>query len=401
MLENKQKTSYSKLKDLLFNSFSDLDNLCNSFIPDEDDYGADCKRMETDEEEEEIDKEIGFRIDIASVRRTYDELLKLDAKDYMPSIIHGLEQLSTFLPLTFKSKIPSKLASKIAHAFVVILELPFMQVHDNLEDGLKSICKVAANLPLPVQERLARFFSLSEPSKRLESLIQTLLQYITLKVLSNERNVANDLSVQGATVIMKCFYFASILGGECDDPKLLMAEASALDNESNGPSIAAKTNRQSSVKDDLLSLALKVKPINCKIPLVNYDCFINEPLSDALQLDNDYLEYKQDKFSFFAHSFILTTTAKVTQMFYENKWTMLNERRQALINTLMQSVPVMPYLKLHIRREHIVDDALVAVRILGCFCFSNTTVVCFCTARSFSDRRPIRIKKTTLCGVRG
>ncbi|CAD5122844.1 DgyrCDS11247 [Dimorphilus gyrociliatus] len=362
ILENKEKTTYSKLKDILYNAFSTLDNLCNSFLPSEEINEADYKRMEIDEEEEEIDKEIGFRIDVASLRRSYDDLLKLDASNYMPSIIHGLEQLSTSLPITFKtSKMPSKLSSKIAHAFVVILELPFMQVHDCLEDGLKSICKVAANLPLPVQERLARFYALSEPSKRLESLIQTLLQYITLKVLSNERNVASDLSVQGATVVMKCFYYASILGGECDDPKLLIAETSALENESNSSGFAPKTNKQSSVKDDPLSSALKVKPINCKKPLINYDCFINEPLSDALQLDNDYLEYKQDKFSFYAHSFILTTTAKVTQMFYENKWTMLNERRQALINTLFQSVPVMPYLKLHVRREHIVDDALVAL----------------------------------------
>lgn len=43
---------------------------------------------------------------------------------------------------------------------------------------------------------------------------------------------------------------------------------------------------------DVLAEELKVNVLDCRKPYVPFDEFYNEPLSDAVEMDNDYLYYK-------------------------------------------------------------------------------------------------------------
>lgn len=60
------------------------------------------------------------------------------------------------------------------------------------------------------------------------------------------------------------------------------------------------------------------------------------------------------------YSFILTPATKTLGLYFDNRIRMYSERRISF----MQSVagqPSNPYLRLKVRREHIIDDALVEV----------------------------------------
>lgn len=80
-------------------------------------------------------------------------------------------------------------------------------------------------------------------------------------------------------------------------------------------------------------------------------------------MDDDYQTWREngsEKFSFMSHSFILTPSTKTLGLYYDNRIRMYENRRFCLIRTLIGQ-PTHPYLKLKVRREHVVQDALVEV----------------------------------------
>lgn len=103
----------------------------------------------------------------------------------------------------------------------------------------------------------------------------------------------------------------------------------------------------------------------CRAPLIPISKFYNELLSDALEMDDDYQTWREngnEKFSFMSHSFILTPATKTLGLYYDNRIRMYENRRFCLIQTLIGQ-PTHPYLKLKVRRDHVVQDALVEVNI--------------------------------------
>ena len=166
---------------------------------------------------------------------------------------------------------------------------------------------------------------------------------------------------------MKLLYYASIISGNMDPPELL--EQERLMNESSDEglqeyAVGRENKERNQPKQDPLEKELDVAPINCRHPVVPGDDFINEPLSDNIEMDIDYTYYKSDsesKFSFMTHSFVLTTAVKSLGMFYDNRIRMMNERRASLLQSLVHRASSTPYLRLKIRRDHIIDDSLVAV----------------------------------------
>lgn len=62
------------------------------------------------------------------------------------------------------------------------------------------------------------------------------------------------------------------------------------------------------------------------------------------------------------HSFMLWPSTKVSALFYDNRIRMANERRNALISFIMQAADTSPDLRLHVRRDHLIRDAVDNVR---------------------------------------
>lgn len=74
------------------------------------------------------------------------------------------------------------------------------------------------------------------------------------------------------------------------------------------------------------------------------------------------MEYLSFQFSFIRHPFILNTPTKNMAMYYDNRIRMISERRSAIISSIIHGGgQPMPYLRLRVRRDHLIDDALVGV----------------------------------------
>jgi ubiquitin-protein ligase E3 A len=115
----------------------------------------------------------------------------------------------------------------------------------------------------------------------------------------------------------------------------------------------------------------------CRAPLIPISKFYNELLSDALEMDDDYQTWREhgiEKFSYMSHSFVLTPSTKTLGLYYDNRIRMYENRRFCLIQTLIGQ-PTHPYLKLKVRREHVVQDALVEVNINSIMYFSLHTFI--------------------------
>lgn len=76
------------------------------------------------------------------------------------------------------------------------------------------------------------------------------------------------------------------------------------------------------------------------------------------------------KFSFMNYSFILTPATKTMGLYFDNRIRMYSERRISFIQSVAGQLSN-PYLRLRVRRDHIIDDALVEV------CVSNHHQIIF------------------------
>lgn len=79
---------------------------------------------------------------------------------------------------------------------------------------------------------------------------------------------------------------------------------------------------------------------------------------------------------------MLQTTTKITQLHYDNRLNMLQERRGAIFHALFatsasDAALEMPYFKICVNRERVVEDALVAVcrNFLFSFIYSTPALV--------------------------
>lgn len=71
------------------------------------------------------------------------------------------------------------------------------------------------------------------------------------------------------------------------------------------------------------------------------------------------------KFSYMLYSFVLTPATKTLALYYDSRIRMYSERRHNMITTQFAGEPANPYLNLKVRRDHIIDDALVELELIA------------------------------------
>lgn len=171
-------------------------------------------------------------------------------------------------------------------------------------------------------------------------------------------------------------YYASLWGGVQDPPELVEEERrineADLQNMSMEGAMGMEPKEQTQFKDDAIATELGLSPLNTRTPMIPAQEFVNELLNEHIDVSTDYAYYKSEvadgKFSFMLHSFVLNTASKHMQMYFDNRIRMLHERRTSILQTIVHGGPPMPYLRLRVRRDHVVDDALVNVSP-SCFVF--------------------------------
>jgi len=190
--------------------------------------------------------------------------------------------------------------------------------------------------------------------------------------------------VIGAVKLLKILYYASALGGRWDssiggwnavdaDDDAARHRLFDIDDEElqdlDGHALLARLmerSRRHVQWVDPLRRILNINLVDSRQPLVPVDEFVNEPLSEIVEMDKDFINYRaaldgEQAFSFMLHPFVLTPTVKHVAMYFDNRIRMMNERRAAMLQGLMGEHIGTPHLKLSVRRDHLIDDALVNV----------------------------------------
>lgn len=333
-------------------------------------------------------------VDVEAVRRVYERLLSNDKIE--AAFLNALVYLSPNVEcdLTYHnvySRDPNYL-----NLFVIVMENSNLHSPEYLEIALPQFCKAMSKLPLAAQAKLAQLWS-RYGAKQIRRMVETFQQLITFKVISNEfssRNLVNDDdAVVAATKCLKVVYYANVLGGDVDrehdedeDDEEPVPESSELTLQEL---LGEERRNKKGPRVDPLETELGVRTNDCRRPLVPFEEFVNEPLNEVLEMDKDYTFFKvetENKFSFMTCSFILNAVTKNLGLYYDNRIRMYSERRITVLYSLVQGQQLNPYLRLKVRRDHIIDDALVRVRLPVWDCrkkFDMLTQKTFCVCLDF------------------
>ncbi|XP_041822035.1 ubiquitin-protein ligase E3A [Chelmon rostratus] len=311
-------------------------------------------------------------VDIEAVRRVYERLLsneKIEA-----AFLNALVYLSPNVEcdLTYHnvySRDPNYL-----NLFVIVMENSNLHSPEYLEIALPQFCKAMSKLPLAAQAKLARLWS-HYSAEQIRRMVETFQQLITYKVISNEfnsRNLVNDDdAVVAATKCLKIVYYANVLGGDLDmehneeEDDEPIPESSELTLQEL---LGEERRNKKGPRVDPLETELGIRTNDCRRPLIPFEEFVNEPLNEVLEMDKDYTFFKvetENKFSFMTCPFILNAVTKNLGLYYDNRIRMYSERRITVLYSLVQGQQLNPYLRLKVRRDHIIDDALVRLEMIA------------------------------------
>ncbi|GFG33317.1 hypothetical protein Cfor_09976 [Coptotermes formosanus] len=413
----KQGSSYSLLIRTLGEVYSSADSLSQSFLKQHPDSPIDAMLdkapkdlknlkkedvrtmegdLDKDEDSQEVNEEGGecsgssqswkssspsddLKVDIPSLRRAYKALFEVPGNVFESALVHALRTLSGNLELDLRlfGRAKTDNAEELLNVFVIVLEIPALGSSEYLEMALPFICKAASHLPLKLQARLAQIWA-RHCRSRLKGMLEALQQLVTLKIFSSQFSrdycVQDEETITAPTKLMKVLYYANILAGELDPPELRQEDCSAATDDSLLSNISGNKNPRPPQHEDPLGAELQVNVLDSRCPYLPFTEFYNELLSDTIEMDKDFAYYKSEsatsssqqtkKFSFMNYAFILTPATKTLGLYYDNRIRMYSERRMSFFHSVVGQ-PTNPYLRLKVRRDHIIDDALVELEMVA------------------------------------
>lgn len=309
-------------------------------------------------------------VDICSVRRVYRKLLAVPQVE--AALVNALIYLTPNVELDLEYLDAYESNPDYLNIFVIVMENCNLHSPEYLEVALPQFCKAMTQLPVGALARLARVWSAFSPA-HLRRLMETFQQLITFTVVSNEYGGSNlvndDQTVVAATQSLKVVFYACILGGDVD---VGHNDADEDDGETEELSLHELLGEEQLYRKgprvDHLERALGVRPIDSVNPLLPFEDFVNESLNEVLEMDKDFTFFKVDgetKFSFQSCPFILSVFTKSQGLYYDNRIRMYGERRLTALYNMVHDQQSEPFLRLKVRRDHIMDDALVRLEMIS------------------------------------
>lgn len=383
-----EEGDYSALVRVIGRVFSNAEALMKSFRKDEpnstenldscktSDAKKDEKGSETSSEKpgtpgageasNEMFDACDVTVDVGAVRRVYDRLLSID--QVQVALVNALIYLTPNVELDLEYLDVYETNPDYLNIFIIVMENGNLHSPEYLEVALPQFCKAMSKLPVTALGRLTNLWSTYD-LPHIRRMMETFQQLITFTVVSNEYNgenlVNDDETVVAATQCLQAVFYASILGGEVDvEHNEEDEEESDSDELTLHELLGEERLYKKGPRINPLEKELGVRPIDSVKPLIPYEDFINESLNDVIEMDKDFTFFKvnaETKFSFQTCPFILSVITKSQGLYYDNRIRMYSERRLTALFSMVQGQQPNPYLKLKVRRDHIIDDALVRV----------------------------------------
>ncbi|KAM9503407.1 ubiquitin-protein ligase E3A-like isoform 2-T9 [Salvelinus alpinus] len=398
------KKDYSPLIRVIGRTFSSADGLVRSFRKDKEQHPDTKEQRKThqakDEDKDEDDKErttameqeseasasmegatgstenrlgpVEVSVDIEAVRRVYDRLLSNETME--SAFLNALVYLTPNVELDLTYLDVYDTNPDYLNIFVIVMENSSLHSPEYLEMAMPLFCKCMSKLPLPALAKLTRLWS-RYSVEHIRRMMETFQQLITYTVISNDYDsdslVNDDEGVVAATKCLKLVFYANVLGGDLDtdhneeEEEEPPSESSELTLQEL---LGEERRNKKGLRVDPLEKELGVRTLDCRRPLIPFEEFVNEPLNDVLEMDKDFTFFKVDsesKFSFQSCPFILNACTKSLGLYYDNRISMYSERRITALYSLVQGQQLNPYLRLKVRRDHIIDDALVRLEMIS------------------------------------
>ncbi|XP_054645601.1 ubiquitin-protein ligase E3A [Dunckerocampus dactyliophorus] len=310
-------------------------------------------------------------VDIDSVRRVYDRLQTMDQAE--AALVNALVYLTPNVELDLEYLDAYETNPDYLNIFIILMENGNLHSPEYLEVALPQLCKAMSKLPVSALARLSKLWSKYD-LPHLRRMMETFQQLITFTVVSQEYNAENlvndDETVVAACKCLKVVFYASLVGGDVDvehneDDD---SEESDSDELTLHELLGEERLYKKGPQVDPLEKELGVRPVDSRKPLIPFEDFVNESLNDVVEMDKDFTFFKVDaetKFSFQTCPFILNVVTKNQGLYYDNRIRMYSERRLTALYSMVQGQQPNPYLKLKVRRDHIIDDALVRLEMIS------------------------------------
>lgn len=343
------------------------------------DKDEDCSAVEDDQTETSNEPSIDFESLRSVMKRLYEK-----NPDVFGTLNNALESLSTSLLVSLRISKREQIEEFIT-VFVILFEIFQIGSSVLIESSIGKICSCVALLPIWAQARIAQIWS-EYCRDGLQNILQFLQQLITLQVISNsyyrELEVHDNEIILNATKVLRIVFWANILSSKLEPSKLREPEEDvklAFAEEDDGFYSSTSDSKRTIKLTDPIAEALDVNLLDCREPFIPFEEFHNEPLNDAIAMDTDYLRYRSNtvdrldsgstsvkKFSFMLYPFILTPATKTLALFFDSRIKMYSERRfSSLYTHFVGGQQAVPYLKLKVRRDHLIDDALVELEMVA------------------------------------
>ncbi|XP_036971308.1 ubiquitin-protein ligase E3A [Acanthopagrus latus] len=386
-----EEGDYSALVRVIGRVFSNTESLMKSFRKDEHNAADNLdssKPTEVDKQSEETSEAMGassaaagegasnmsdpceVTVDICAVRRVYDRLLTIDQVE--AALVNAIIYLTPNMELDLEYLDVYETNPDYLNIFIIVMENSNLHSPEYLEVALPQFCKAMSKLPVAALARLSKIWSKYD-LPHIRRMMETFQQLITFTVVSNEydsENLVNDdETVVAATQCLKVVFYASILAG---DVNVEHNDDEEEDSESDELTLHEMLGEEQLYKKgprvDPLEKELGVRPLDSIKPLIPFEDFINESLNEVVEMDKDFTFFKvnaETKFSFQTCPFILNVVTKNQGLYYDNRIRMYSERRLTALYSMVQGQQPNPYLKLKVRRDHIIDDALVRLEMIS------------------------------------
>jgi len=332
------------------------------------------KEMEDGEEKEKA-KEIEPQctLDLVSLRESYETLFALDNSIFESGLVNALVMLCSNLEMDLKCRPNIAQEFSFVNMYCIVFELPVLGCEAYLENVVPVLCRGVALLPTNHQVVLARIWSQFSMAK-LKSLLENLQQILSLKVytgaFTRDRIINQDETITSVTTVIRIVFYASLLASDRDGPD----SWDTTDLEPGDPDqdhFSSADLVPKSIREryhDPLGALLRISPLDVRTPLIPLTEFYNEPLNETIEMDQDFSSWKAkpagSKFSFMTHPYILNPATKAQALFYDNRIRMYSERRFNLLQNMIGFTQSTPYLKLSVRRDHLIEDSLMELEMV-------------------------------------
>uniref|UniRef100_A0A667ZJ60 HECT-type E3 ubiquitin transferase n=1 Tax=Myripristis murdjan TaxID=586833 RepID=A0A667ZJ60_9TELE len=309
-------------------------------------------------------------VDIDAVRRVYDRLLANEQIE--AALVNALVYLTPNVELDLEYLDVYETNPDYLNIFIIVMENSNLHSPEYLEMAMPLFCKAMSKLPVSALAKLSKVWA-RFGLPHIRRMMETFQQLITFTIISNEYDsehlVNDDETVVAATNCLKVVFYASILAGDLDvDHNEEEDEESESDELTLQELLGEERLYRKGPRINPLEKELGVRTVDCRKPLIPFEDFINESLNDVIEMDKDFTFFKVDaetKFSFQSCPFILNAITKNQGLYYDNRIRMYSERRITALYSMVQGQQPNPYLKLKVRRDHIIDDALVRLEMIS------------------------------------